>query len=746
MLRRMLALFLAALLALTLCACGAGPAGEAEDAVPAYYTTQYFPLPAETLPRLACIQNGRVYYTAEREGDPFALLYFCGPAGEDAAVLEPFRAFQQEGWKDGFRVYEPWQLMPGPEGTLFLLTRRNAAAADADSFAPWLLQLDGAGNVLQTRELPCPADPAWAEALFTWDDEGNFYLLDNGRILAAGPAGEDRGVLSENARFLFRGKDGRALAVIAPAYGDWRVRSIDPRTLEMKDVCTIPPAAMSARDVTFFPGSGDYDLYAVTDLSLYGYRLDGGTCGQLLTWANCDVEAAALLAMEAEDAGFFCMTYSSAFGGAAVRLEETDTSPDPARTLTLACRGLDRDTALQVLRFNRKNLGWRIRIRDYGTADLAAGPVSMDQFTQDLVSGDLPDLLCTENMDTQVFVDRGLLEDLWPWIDGDAQLGGREALVQPVFDALAREGKLYEITSAFEIVTACGKSALVGDRQGWSAEDAMAVWRAMPEDSSIGGPAETQTTALEQIIALCAQDYMDRETGTARFDSPAFVSLLEFAACYPDSRSGLDAEYDPLALKEGRQMYEFCLINTPADYEGWPLRLFGTEPTALVGFPGVGGNGAYFQVKTPIAMSAASEKKEGAWAFLRMLLTEEGQQDVAKVRYPWERSYGSEMFPTNRAAFSAVMARAVGPGTDSEGKVRPLESYGNGLVLDAWTRAEAEDFWNYICGITVTPRAVGPVAGILRDEADWLFAGEKTAQAAAEAIQRRVQLYLTEQG
>ena len=503
---------------------------------------------------------------------------------------------------------------------------------------------------------------------------------------------------------------------------------------------------MSAWDVTFFPGSGAYDLYAVTDLSLYGYKLDGGTCDQLLTWANCDVEAAALLAVEAVDGGFFCVTGSTVFGGAAVRLTGTDTPPDPARTLTLACRGLDRDTALLVLRFNRKNLGWRIRIRDYGTADLVSGPVSMDQLTRDLVSGDLPDLLCTENMDTQVLVDRGLLEDLWPWIDGDTQLGGREALVQPVFDALAREGKLYEVTSAFEIVTACGKSALVGDRQGWSAEDAMAVWRAMPEDSSIGGPAETQLTALEQIIALCAQNYMDRETGTARFDSPAFVSLLEFAACYPDPRSGLDAEYDPLALKEGRQMYAYCLINTPADYEGWPLRLFGTEPTALVGFPGVGGNGAYFQVKTPIAMSAISEKKEGAWAFLRMLLTEEGQQDVARVREPWERSYGSELFPTNRAAFSAVMARAVDPGTDSEGKVRPLESYGNGLVLDAWTREEAEDFWNYICGITVTPRAVGPVAGIIRDEADWLFAGEKTAQAAAEAIQRRVQLYLTEQG
>ena len=119
---------------------------------------------------------------------------------------------------------------------------------------------------------------------------------------------------------------------------------------------------------------------------------------------------------------------------------------------------------------------------------------------------------------------------------------------------------------------------------------------------------------------------------------------------------------------------------------------------------------------------------------------------MAKVRRPWERSYGSELFPTNRAAFSAVMARAVDPGFDSEGKVCPLETYGNGLVLDAWTREEAENFWNYICGITVTPRAVGPVAGIIRDEVDWLFAGEKTAQAAAEAIQRRVQLYLTEQG
>lgn len=256
MLRRMLALFLAALLALTLCACGAGPAGEAEEAVPAYYTTQYFPLPAETLPRLACVQNGRVYYFTPGEGEPFDLLWTWDPAGEGPAVLEPFRAFQQAGWADGYRVYEPWQLLPGPEGSIFLLARRNAVAADADSFAPWLLWLDGEGNVEKAVELPCPADPEWAEALFTWDDEGNVYLLDNGRILAAGPRGEDRGVLSENARFLFRGKDGRALAVIAPAYGDWRVRSIDPRTLEMKDVCTIPPAALSAWDVTFSPGRG----------------------------------------------------------------------------------------------------------------------------------------------------------------------------------------------------------------------------------------------------------------------------------------------------------------------------------------------------------------------------------------------------------------------------------------------------------------------------------------------------------
>ena len=34
---------------------------------------------------------------------------------------------------------------------------------------------------------------------------------------------------------------------------------------------------------------------------------------------------------------------------------------------------------------------------------------------------------------------------------------------------------------------------------------------------------------------------------------------------------------------------------------------------------------------------------------------------------------------------------------------------------------------------------------IINDEAGAFFAGEKTAQAAAEAIQRRVQLYLTEQ-
>ncbi|MFR3289604.1 MAG: hypothetical protein ACLTSG_04620 [Lachnospiraceae bacterium] len=108
----------------------------------------------------------------------------------------------------------------------------------------------------------------------------------------------------------------------------------------------------------------------------------------------------------------------------------------PAKTrLTLA--GLDIDYGIRraVLDFNRRDGGSVIELRDY------AGE-GEEAFLAELAAGKPPDILCTDSLPADSLADKGLLRDLAPYIEGDAALGGFDALVTPYFDALRRDGAL----------------------------------------------------------------------------------------------------------------------------------------------------------------------------------------------------------------------------------------------------------------------------------------------------------------
>ena len=56
------------------------------------------------------------------------------------------------------------------------------------------------------------------------------------------------------------------------------------------------------------------------------------------------------------------------------------------------------------------------------------------------------------------------------FIDADEELGGRAGVVEPVFNALSQDGKLYEISSSFYITTIAGPASIVGTEPGWTYE------------------------------------------------------------------------------------------------------------------------------------------------------------------------------------------------------------------------------------------------------------------------------------
>jgi multiple sugar transport system substrate-binding protein len=115
---------------------------------------------------------------------------------------------------------------------------------------------------------------------------------------------------------------------------------------------------------------------------------------------------------------------------------------------------------------------------------------------------------------------------------------------------------------------------------------------------------------------------------------------------------------------------------------------------------------------------------DGAWAFLKYLLSQEVQE---QGRY----------FPVQRAAFEAVLEGAKYPGSDSRSSLpgnrqTPLSESEIQMVRDFTENATRRTFRN------------DPIQDIIEEEAQSYFAGDKTAQEVAEIIEKRVKIYLGE--
>ena len=132
----------------------------------------------------------------------------------------------------------------------------------------------------------------------------------------------------------------------------------------------------------------------------------------------------------------------------------------------------------------------------------------------------------------------------------------------------------------------------------------------------------------------------------------------------------------------------------------------GLNRLAIPGFPGAGR--ASFYLTLPMAIPVNAQEKEGAWAFLMLLITE--PLYAARSRGGWLPVQSD--FEKKTAAMTD---------TDAQRLLRELQ-------------AEAVSVFEYDTA----------VSGILADELPYYFAEEQSAGQIADRIQRRVQLYLEE--
>jgi len=521
------------------------------------------------------------------------------------------------------------------------------------------------------------------------------------------------------------------------------LKTIDATTKAWGKEYTLPSDIWNTSD-----GGEKYDFCYTNSSSLFGYDLTSGTEERILTWLNCDIDGDNVQFSTVEDNGnVFAIANNYSDTGESsfemMTLVKTLRSDVKEKTtLIMATMWMDYNLKKQVLKFNKSNQNYRIEITDYSEyntdTDYTAGATKLNT---EMIAGNIPDLIDISNLPYKQYAAKGLLEDLYAFIDKDTELS-RDAFIPGIIKAMETDGKLYQLATNFSVLSIVGAPSVVGEDMGWTMDDMEAIIKAHPDADSPFGQYMTRDNIIQTLCMLNMDQYMNWQTGECSFNSDSFKKLLTFAKSFPEKFEYTeDTEWiDPSTLiQDGRQIFELFSASDFQTYQYYKA-MFGGAIT-FKGLPSENGSGNVAQIGGGRAMTSACKDKDAAWQFLRTLISDDYQESIS-----W-------YFPITQKAFDKKLADAMKQEytTDENGNKVPVSnggmSMGDGQVVNfyAVTQEEADQIKALINSVSSTATYDQKLLNIIQEESAFFFSGEKTVDQVADIIQSRMTIYINEQ-
>ena len=514
-------------------------------------------------------------------------------------------------------------------------------------------------------------------------------------------------------------------------------------------------------------GDGEYPVIYSAGDSVYGLNFETGEPVKLFNWIDCDV------AREGDES--FCMlqdgrivttstqeTVNGIENDLIVLSKNEAGEVSQKKVLRLAVMNLYPFTSKMVSRFNRSNPNYRIEVTDYAqfnnysSANEDERNAGINRLQTEIIAGDMPDILDISLLSADRLGSKGLVEDLYPYMDADPELN-RSDLLEHVIQAFEENGKLYQTVGNFYILTTAGLSRVVGDHIGWTMDefqDAMSRLQAENPNCTVFERYTTQDLALTFLLYLELENYVDWSSGECGFQSDGFIKLLEFVKSFPtvyswETDGGADDYDTDTRLLMGLQLMKQCNFACFEDLQVNTAGL-GGEPCTFVGYPTENGVGSMFaQIGNSFAITSSCADKDAAWQFIRQFFLPEYQEQFL-----------GEVFPTNRSVYEKMKSEATttkyqrNPDgsfmLNEEGK-RIEEDLGsmqvNGVTVPYRTASEedvarVEEIINATTNILHTDDSL---KRIIIDGALPYFADQRSVDEVVKLIQSKAMLYVNEQ-
>lgn len=464
----------------------------------------------------------------------------------------------------------------------------------------------------------------------------------------------------------------------------------------------------------------EWELYLCMGAAMYGYSFSTESIQKLLTFSDSGLGSTGVV-YEAGDGKLIYTGQNGLEPSPPMLLKPVEITDENMRltmaTLVPLTFGGLKDA---VLAWNQAHPECPIEIKDYSAYTTDENPYgAQQQLMLDIAAGNIPDLYNMtddfgEILNASLLARRGLLENLYPYIDSDQELS-RDDFFSSALSALEINGGLYQMVPGFTLVTTMAAAQDVGAPENWTYEQ---LERIVAESdyyqhlfSDFG---YSRDEWLELMAMSSGKKLIDWSTGQCTFDSEYFIHLLELAAAWPEKTDTGGGNTATIIQNSHALLYitsAKSLINAAAA----PLA-YGEDNFVFVGLPEIGG---VLVPEMSLGMSAQSSYKEQCWQFLRGFLLQDSSYTFSGI--PLRRDGA-------RQQLLAEVERSKGDPIEHPGREQAMEDLITAMENAGSLYQKDTQLWS-----------------IIQEEVNKLYAGRTTAEETAKAIQSRASIYLAEQ-
>ncbi len=490
------------------------------------------------------------------------------------------------------------------------------------------------------------------------------------------------------------------------------------------------------------PGAG-HDMYYTTDKGVYTYDFDTKENKKILDYVDSDIDYNFVnYCVPIDETRIVAVVNDSETWEASISFMEK-VPPEEVVDKIIITMGMvytDYEIRSKVIAFNKASDKYRIRMIEYyeynNEADWNAG---QKMFNNDIITSNAPDIIVINSgMPVDSFMDKGVFLNLNPYIESDPDVN-KEDMAPNVLALGSKGDDTYILTGAYTISTMAMKKSLVPNGETIT----LAELRQLEQKyGSLAFRDATRNDVLYYAMEMNYSEFLDLKTGKCDFNTPAFYELLEYAKQYPeeidwenmDDNHWMESE---TAIRDNKAFLAYYTVGYFNNMAWTEQGIFGEE-VALVGFPGSAGNTGVIYPYFQMAISKDCEHPEEAWQFMRQFYTYEGQKEI---------DYGA---PLNLQVMDERLEQAQQRPywiDDDGNKVEYDETYWIGdkeIIIQPLSAERAQELKDYALSVDKLYYYDSSISDIIAEEAAPYFAGQKTAEQAADIIQSRVQIYVNE--